>query len=268
MRRVILFGLVAILFASTLQAAAPPATINYQGRLTNLVGAPLADAEYSVTFAIYDQATSGTVQWSAVHNVTTKNGYFNTVLGSVGGDLSGLDFSVPLYLGVKIGIESEMTPRYALNSVPYARYADHAATADSATTAGHATTAGDGIPSGAIILWTGSSCPSGYTRLSAYDGMFPRGAASYGTTSGSDTHSHTNSVSTHSGHGHTYSGSTGLVTGKEGSPFPNDADGGGGDHKHTLSGTTDSGGSHSHTVTINNGTNVPSYFEVLFCIKN
>lgn len=35
------------------------------------------------------------------------------------------------------------------------------------------------------------SCPSGWTRVSAWDGKFLRGYASYGGTGGLDTHSHT-----------------------------------------------------------------------------
>lgn len=44
--------------------------------------------------------------------------------------------------------------------------------------------------SGAIIM-SEVDCPTGWTRLSAMDNKFPRGAAAAGTTGGADTHKHT-----------------------------------------------------------------------------
>jgi len=49
------------------------------------------------------------------------------------------------------------------------------------------------IPSGMISMFT-TSAPSGWTRFTALDGRFPRGASSYGGTGGSDTHTHTASA--------------------------------------------------------------------------
>lgn len=46
-----------------------------------------------------------------------------------------------------------------------------------------------GIESGMVVMFT-SSCPSGWTRFTALDNRFPRGAASYGATGGSNTLSH------------------------------------------------------------------------------
>lgn len=77
------------------------------------------------------------------------------------------------------------------------------------TTHNHSGDAGDGssvmeIPSGAIAIFR-SSCPSGWTRVSAWDNRFIRGASSYGGTGGASTHTHaisslanhTHSVSSH-----------------------------------------------------------------------
>jgi hypothetical protein len=46
------------------------------------------------------------------------------------------------------------------------------------------------IPQGMIAMFAGP-CPTGWTRFSALDNSFPMGGASYGTTGGSTTHSHT-----------------------------------------------------------------------------
>lgn len=40
-------------------------------------------------------------------------------------------------------------------------------------------------------MFNGSSCPSGWTRYTALDGKFIRGASSYGGSGGSNTHTHT-----------------------------------------------------------------------------
>jgi hypothetical protein len=59
------------------------------------------------------------------------------------------------------------------------------------------------IPSGIVIVWTGAhaSIPSGYTRETVLDGVYPRGCASGATTGGasggSNTHTHTASAHTH-----------------------------------------------------------------------
>jgi hypothetical protein len=45
------------------------------------------------------------------------------------------------------------------------------------------------LPSGYIAMFE-SSCPSGWTRETAFDNSFLRGASTYGGTGGGDTHTH------------------------------------------------------------------------------
>ncbi len=99
-----------------------PKTINYQGRLTDISGNPVTDASYSVVVRLYDSSTAveGASIWSDLFSVTTKNGYFNIVLGSGTAFSVAVDFNKPYWVGVKVGSDSEMTPRQPLNSVPYA----------------------------------------------------------------------------------------------------------------------------------------------------
>jgi len=47
-----------------------------------------------------------------------------------------------------------------------------------------------GLTPGMIAMFD-TACPSGWTRFSALDSKFPRGASSYGATGGSATHTHT-----------------------------------------------------------------------------
>jgi hypothetical protein len=65
-------------------------------------------------------------------------------------------------------------------------------TADSAEGLGArwASPGGGGVPSGLIAVFD-AECPSGWTRVSAFDGRFVRGAAAYGATGGASTHTHT-----------------------------------------------------------------------------
>ncbi len=96
-----------------------PRTISYQGRLTNDTGAPL-DGTYSITFSLYDVATGGTALWSEMKSISVSQGLFTTALGSGTAFGEAVGFDTQYFLGVKVGTGSEMTPRQALQSVPYA----------------------------------------------------------------------------------------------------------------------------------------------------
>ena len=105
--------------------SAIPETINYQGYLTDNSGNPI-NATVSMTFRIYTVASGGTALWTETQsNVPVNEGIYNVILGSVA-SLGALPFDVPYFLGVTVGIDSEMTPRQALTSVAYALTADTA----------------------------------------------------------------------------------------------------------------------------------------------
>lgn len=55
----VLTGLFILLVAASTLAQ----QMNYQGRLTDASGNAVGDAQYSITFDIYDAATSGTKTW-------------------------------------------------------------------------------------------------------------------------------------------------------------------------------------------------------------
>lgn len=97
------------------------------------------------------------------------------------------------------------------------------------------------IPSGFIALFD-ASVPTGWTRFSSLDGIFPRGAVSYGTTGGATSHTHTK---------------TGGTT--------NNNSGSGGCQAGTCEG--DYALTHHHTVssgTTGTGTHTPPYLDVIF----
>src|SRR6266540_5034136 len=70
-------------------AQSVPSLINYQGRLTDQAGAPLASGSYGIQFRLWDSPT-GTVAdgliWAQQQNITIQpNGVFNVTLGAPGG---------------------------------------------------------------------------------------------------------------------------------------------------------------------------------------
>ena len=65
MNRIFLFYLVIIFVAATVVVAEIPNLINYQGCLTDSEGSLVANGDYQISFAIYEQAIEGTVLWSS-----------------------------------------------------------------------------------------------------------------------------------------------------------------------------------------------------------
>jgi hypothetical protein len=110
--------------------SATPTLVNYQGRLTNAGGTPVPDASYSVIFSIYDAASGGTVKWSEIKSVTTSDGLFAVLLGTVSPLTDTVFNSTTRYLGAKVGADPELTPRSRLVTVPYA---DRISTVDGST---------------------------------------------------------------------------------------------------------------------------------------
>jgi len=99
--------------------AAVPNTISYQGLLTDGAGAPVADGTYDLTFKLYFFATGGGVQWSETQSaVPVSGGLFSVQLGSV--NPLTLAFDRPLFLGISVGVETELAPRTPLSASPYA----------------------------------------------------------------------------------------------------------------------------------------------------
>lgn len=97
-----------------------PTVIAYQGRLTDKSDVPINDT-LTMTFALYATPEGGTAAWAETHgSITVTDGLFKVYLGDMvplGSDV----LNENPYLGVRVGADSEMTPRQRLGSVPYAR---------------------------------------------------------------------------------------------------------------------------------------------------
>ena len=288
--KIILFLFLTLLFLSVLSYGAVPQLLNYQGTLTDSSGTPVPDGQYGVVFNIYDVATGGTPLWTETWNsstspVTAIKGNFNAMLGAYNPiPASFFDQHPTTYLGIKVGNDSEMLPRQRITSVAYA------------FTAG-----GGGIPTGAIVMWSGATdqIPAGWALCDGQNGTpdlrdrFIVGAGSgyaVGATGGdavsniSHTHAgfiHDHGISNDGSHTHTYSGTTGsdsdhtTVDGSNDTDTVSEAG-----HHHSFSGTTSSATSHAHggfTTNAGNGQtgpggpaafdNRPPYYALAFIIK-
>ncbi|MFH1891978.1 MAG: tail fiber domain-containing protein [Candidatus Zixiibacteriota bacterium] len=132
MKRILIFTLMLTILSASIAVADVPQMINYQGRLTDSEGAPV-DATLSMVFTIYDDSTEGNPIWTETHSsVTVTTGLFNVILGDGSPPVPMHDtvFNDPeRYLGIRVGGDSEIEPRTALITVPYAYHALRADTA-------------------------------------------------------------------------------------------------------------------------------------------
>ena len=131
--------LVTAIVGGSLAQAAVPKLLNYQGRLTDGSGNPVADGGHTITFRIWSDSTAGAALWSESQTVTTKSGLFSAILGistgnqvpdSIFMDLSPVESR---WLGIQILPDPEMTPRQRIVSVGYAYRSDRVTTVDRAT---------------------------------------------------------------------------------------------------------------------------------------
>lgn len=122
MARMIGYVLATFLLCSALVCgnsfADAPKLVNYQGYLTDSVGAPITGTR-SMVFGLYNAASAGSLLWSETQaSVSVSNGIYQTILGSV--TPLNLSFNQQYYLGIAVGGDPEMTPRQPLTSAPYA----------------------------------------------------------------------------------------------------------------------------------------------------
>ncbi len=97
---------------------AVPQMINYQGYLAETDGTPL-DTVVSIAFTLYDAGVDGTPLWTEMQpSCTVRTGHFSVKLGSVTALIDPFH-DVEVWLGVRVGGNSEMMPRTRIVSVPY-----------------------------------------------------------------------------------------------------------------------------------------------------
>lgn len=192
-----------------------PHLIRYQGQAVDSKGVPL-EGPYTLTFRLYDAETGGTKLWEETQaNVPITKGHFSILLGQVT-PLTTMSWGEPCWLSAQVGTEPELSPRQRITSVPLAMRAEKAeGLINPVTTSTITDDANKLVPSGAVILWTGASCPSGYTRFTALDGKFLVADATYNAAAGgSNTKdiSHQHSAGSYTAADHTHGAGSYLIT--------------------------------------------------------
>ncbi|MGB6223438.1 tail fiber domain-containing protein [Haloferula sp.] len=113
--------------------------INYQGRLTNAVGAPLTDGQYPIQFSLWTAAVDGEQIWGPyILDGSTDPGHgpladlvnsrFNVIIGSRDTADRSLTTSMATtptaYLEIKVGSDAPISPRQIILPAPRALTAD------------------------------------------------------------------------------------------------------------------------------------------------
>jgi hypothetical protein len=115
-----------VALSGTAAAASVPARLTEQGRLFRKDNGMPMTGMIALSFSIYGGASGGTALFQEMFNVTLDEGYFSVQLGSSKPLPASLWDGSPKFIGVKVGDDSEMTPREEVDSVPYAIVAQDA----------------------------------------------------------------------------------------------------------------------------------------------
>lgn len=140
MRKLLL--ILSISFLCSNLFAQVPATLSYQGILTDTNGNPVQDGSHSILFNFYTTLSGGTADFSrGPLTATTYKGLFTIILGNgQGSNNAALPYSIggtQYYVGIEADGGTELTPRVSLTAVPYAFMSYTTQTVDaSAITAG------------------------------------------------------------------------------------------------------------------------------------
>lgn len=128
-----------------------PTTLSYQGNLTDASGQAI-NTPTNLTFRLYNTASGGAALWTETQSgVSVTNGLFSVELGAITPVPESIWDEEQLYLGVRVGSDSEMSPREMIGKVPIAA---------------QAVTVPDGsITSGKLGLDQGTACLSGDTTV-------------------------------------------------------------------------------------------------------
>lgn len=156
------YAAVALLLALVCATGAFAQQMRFQGRLTGPGPSftPVTTAT-SVRFRIYNHPTNTTpVLWEETQVITpAASGVFSTNLGGTVA-LTGVDFSQTLYLGITVGTDPEMVPRYMLTHTASSFYAVNAGDSDLL----------DGLDSTAFAQLTGANFTGNVSSTGTFSG--------------------------------------------------------------------------------------------------
>jgi hypothetical protein len=112
---------------SGLAGAQVPQQFHHQGRLLNDSGEPVT-GERQITFTLYDSKTGGAVLWQTQKQVEfDDSGFYGVTLGGDSNPIQPRTLEGgEAYLGIKVGDQTELTPRMSLESTPFSIVAERA----------------------------------------------------------------------------------------------------------------------------------------------
>jgi len=113
----ILLFIIALFLSSTPALAVPP-FINFQGKLTDANGSPVADGSYSMTFRLFSTLTGGSALWTEDQNLQVTGGVYYAQLGNAPFPVALFD-NDNLFLEVSITGET-LAPRQRITSTAFA----------------------------------------------------------------------------------------------------------------------------------------------------
>ncbi len=186
---------------SIADAAVPARTLGFQGQLFNSGAA--VDSSVSATFKFYDALSGGSQAGSTISKtVTVSDGYFATSFSE--SDLSGIDWNQSLW--IEVAIEGNtLTPRSAMNAVPFAERAFGTFSYSSAPTVGPAGSLYYNSATGELLVSNGSawtnigSSGSATTTLSVGNGFVYTATSTDGVRAAYFTATSTTATSTFAG---------------------------------------------------------------------
>lgn len=117
-RLIVTFG---FMLMPVLAQPAVPSIMNFQGLILDAADNPVPDSppNHTIVFSIYADLSGGTPLWTETHSVETNGGYAEVALGIFTPITEDLFDGTVQYLGVKYESDNEMSPRFALGTVPY-----------------------------------------------------------------------------------------------------------------------------------------------------
>lgn len=123
--------------------AAVPELVNFQGKLTDSAGTPVTTS-VPMVFKFYTTATGGSLVWTETQDVIPDlTGLYSVLLGSsTPFSAYNISFSTAYWLGVTVGTDLEMTPRFKIVSSAYALYSINSGTAAYSVNSGTSAWAG------------------------------------------------------------------------------------------------------------------------------
>lgn len=110
-------GLLLPFGLNPLARADVPRSIPFQAQVKTATDKPVTTPTV-FAFSLYAAATGGTALWTESQTLTPSGGIVSTMLGNITPLPASLD--QPLWIGMAVGTDAEMTPRLPLASVPYA----------------------------------------------------------------------------------------------------------------------------------------------------